>query len=209
MTTRPKQGLIGAVVLVGGLAWSYNYLKRVGAICFCHLKESYYRRGEIPPPSTGMLVQTMKTFLFAATLPITFPFILYRLFRGDWRGYQNFDPFGSFGGYQQDPRYQQYSTTRQNSGYGRRMEWQYVPGFGWRYVETQYGPEQQGQDNQSYYEDFEDFFENARREYTKQQQQQQQQRSYEDIFSNRSGMSRQEAYRVLGLQLELGAGIED
>lgn len=101
----------------------------------------------------------MKTFLFAATLPITFPFILYRLFRGDWRGYQNFDPFGSFGGYQQDPRYQQYSTTRQNSGYGRRMEWQYVPGFGWRYVETQYGPDQQGQDNQSYYEDFEDFFE--------------------------------------------------
>lgn len=72
-------------------------------------------------------------------------------------------------------------------------------------METQYGPEQQGQDNQSYYEDFEDFFENARREYTKQQQQQQQQqRSYEDIFSNRSGMSRQEAYRVLGIAVGVG-----
>lgn len=29
MTTPPKQGLIGAVFLIGGLAWSYNYLKRV------------------------------------------------------------------------------------------------------------------------------------------------------------------------------------
>ena len=206
MTTRPKQGLIGAVVLVGGLAWSYNYLKRVQTIHFCHSKESYYRRGEIPPPSSGLLAQTMKTFLFAATLPITFPFFLYKLIKGDWRSFQNFDPFGSFGGFQQDPRYQQYSTTRQNNGYGKRMEWQYVPGFGWRYVEVEYGPEQQGQTNQTYYEDFEDFFENARREYTKQQQQQQQQQwNYDDMFGNRSGMSRQEAYKVLGLQWGLCA----
>ena len=29
MTTPPRKGLFGAVVLIGGLAWSYNYLKRV------------------------------------------------------------------------------------------------------------------------------------------------------------------------------------
>ena len=88
------------------------------------------------------------------------------------------------------------------------MEWQYVPGFGWRYVEVEYGPDgpsqnsQNSQNSQTYYEDFEDFFENARREYTRQQQQQQQQQqwNYDDMFGNRSGMSRQEAYKVLGLQ---------
>ena len=54
--------------------------------------------------------------------------------------------------------------------------------------------------------DFEDFFENAQRQqqqqyqYHQQQQQQQQSWSYEDLFGNRSGMTRQEAYRVLGLQ---------
>ena len=37
-------------------------------------------------------------------------------------------------------------------------------------------------------------------EFQAQQQQQQQQWNYDDMFGNRSGMSRQEAYKVLGLQ---------
>lgn len=26
-------------------------------------------------------------------------------------------------------------------GYGKRMEWQHIPGFGWQYVEVEYGPD--------------------------------------------------------------------
>lgn len=80
------------------------------------------------------------------------------------------------------------------------MEWQHIPGFGWRYVEVEYGPQDRTYGNNSnYYEDFEDFFENAQR----QQQHQQQSWNYEDIFGNRSGMSKQEAYKILGIQFGL------
>lgn len=170
----------------------------------------------MPPPSSGLLAQTVKTFVLAAALPITLPVMLYKAIKGKPSA-DPFDPFNMFNssnGYygQQDPRYQQGYTNENpyyqqnyqdsNRGYGKRMEWQYIPGFGWRYVEVEYGPDNGYANGSNYYEDFEDFFENARRQ-QQQQQQQQQSWNYEDIFGNRSGMSRQEAYKILGLQYSL------
>lgn len=66
----------------------------------------------------------------------------------------------------------------------------------WAYVTNR---NQGNQNYDNFYQDFEDFFENAQRQYN-QQQQQQQSWNYEDIFGTRTGMSRQEAYKVLGLQ---------
>ena len=96
------------------------------------------------------------------------------------------------------------------------MVWSYIPGIGWRYVEMDYDSSgntytyefvqhcrhANGDANyHNFYQDFEDFFQNSYNQYNQQQQQQQQQSwSYDDIFGNRSGMSRQEAYQVLGLQ---------
>ena len=70
----------------------------------------------------------------------------------------------------------------------------------WMEITNRNGQGQQTYDN--FYQDFEDFFENAQRQYG-QQQQQQQSWSYDDIFGTRTGMSRQEAYKVLGLQYEI------
>ena len=147
--------------------------------------------------------------------------MLYKFIKGDTRPFTNFDPSsnGYYNSqqnsyqnynqsYNQNPYQNSYQQSYQsnNRGYGRRMTWQYVPGFGWRYVEEEYGPQGQNTTNSNYnnfYEDFEDFFENAQRQqqqYQYNQQQQQQSWSYEDLFGNRSGMTRQEAYRVLGLQ---------
>ncbi|KAK8815696.1 hypothetical protein WA538_004821, partial [Blastocystis sp. DL] len=196
-TTPPKQGIIGAIFLIGGLSWSYSYLKR----------ESYIRRGMMPPPSTGLLGATLKTFLFAATLPITFPYFIYKMVKGEL----NMDPYGSRGGPYTNTQNSQetsreYSRTENPGGYGRRMVWSYIPGIGWRYVEMDYDSNGNTQTNgdanyHNFYQDFEDFFQNSY-QYQQQQQQQQQQQSwnYDDIFGNRSGMSRQEAYKVLGLQ---------
>ena len=44
----------------------------------------------MPPPSQGLLATTMKTFLVAATLPITFPYFIYKMIKGDLR-FDNFD----------------------------------------------------------------------------------------------------------------------
>ena len=89
-TTPPKQGIIGAIFLIGGLSWSYSYLKRVHFFQCLDLQESYIRRGMMPPPSQGLLATTMKTFLVAATLPITFPYFIYKMIKGDLR-FDNFD----------------------------------------------------------------------------------------------------------------------
>ena len=48
----------------------------------------------MPPPSTGLIGATLKTFLFAATLPITFPYFIYKMVKGEL----NMDPFSSMGG---------------------------------------------------------------------------------------------------------------
>ena len=62
---------------------------------------------------------------------------------------------------------------------------------------------------EQFYQNFEDFFKNSQEQYNnyqrqRQQQQQQQQQqgwSYEDFFNGgKSGMTRQEAYKILGLK---------
>ena len=62
----------------------------------------------------------------------------------------------------------------------------------------------QQRQQQQFYEDFEDFFKNAQYQY--QNQNQKQGWNYEDVFNGgRTGMSRQEAYKVLGLKYLLSA----
>ena len=159
----------------------------------------------IPPRSSGLLGQTLKTFVFAATLPLTIPYFVYKFIRGDLSFLNKWDPFdfkkNNQQYYYQDPRYDNYhyddSQYQDNRGYGRRMEWRHIPGFGWQYVEVEYGPrDHYYENNYTHYEDFEDFFRSSQQ----QQQQQQQSWNYEDIFGTQSGMTRQEAYKILGLQ---------
>lgn len=161
------------------------------------------RNGMIPPPSSGLFGQTLKTFIFAATLPITLPIALYKFIKGDVGFFNKWDPFDFNKNqqqyYYQDRHYEQpYENTQyqSNQGYGRRMEWRHIPGFGWQYVEVEYGPRDNFYESSHFYEDFEDFFQNSQQ----QQQQQQQSWNYEDIFGNHTGMTKQEAYKVLGLQ---------
>ena len=187
----------------------------------------------MPPPSSNFLGQTFKTFLFAATLPITLPIMMYKFIKGDMSFLNKIDPFnfGNFSNYQdprsqqsyyQDPRgqqsyYQEYHYQQPNNSYGKRMEWIHIPGMGWQYVEVEVDDGRNQEQYSRFYEDFEDFFENSRRQqyqdyhhqqqqqyqqYHQQQQQQQQQWNYEDIFGTRTGMSRQEALRVLGLKYD-------
>lgn len=52
----------------------------------------------MPPPSQGILGPMVKTFLFAAALPITLPIFLYKLAKGDFKR-MNSDPFQGFGGF--------------------------------------------------------------------------------------------------------------
>lgn len=104
----------------------------------------------MPPPSGGFLSDFVKSFLFAVTLPISLPYFLYKLVKGDLQNYQSQEWFRDNGSgnpnYQNYQSYQSYQSNayqdyQSNRDYGRRMEWTYVPGFGWRYSEVNYGPQ--------------------------------------------------------------------
>ena len=52
----------------------------------------------MPPPSQGIIGPMVKTFLFAATLPVTLPILIYKYIKGDFKRV-NSDPFGGFNGF--------------------------------------------------------------------------------------------------------------
>ena len=119
---------------------------------------SYYQRGMVPPPPEPFLVVVGKAFIFLMTLPFSLPMMLMRLrerfsknsqsqywnpFGGeqeqDYQNYQNYQDRQNHQNYQDGA---QYSSNSSNQGYGKRMVWTYVPGFGWRYTEVNFGPEE-------------------------------------------------------------------
>ena len=44
-TTPPKQGIIGAIFLIGGLSWSYSYLRRVRELCLVNCRKAIFVGG--------------------------------------------------------------------------------------------------------------------------------------------------------------------
>ena len=66
-----------------------------------------------------------------------------------YQGYQNYQDYQNYQNSQDNQSYQNYQNGSQtnsnssNQGYGKRMVWTYVPGYGWRYAEVHFGPEEE------------------------------------------------------------------
>lgn len=57
----------------------------------------------------------------------------------NYQNYQNSQNYGNYGNNQNDSKT---NSGNSNQGYGKRMVWTYVPGYGWRYCEVRFNPEE-------------------------------------------------------------------
>ena len=222
MTTPPRKGLFGAVVLIGGLAWSYNYLKRVYFIpnmliyrkvifaeewCLLlqvvfsltlwnrfylqllylyHSRISYinWSRGIFKTinhrSGLGIMEVGTRTIRTIRTIRAIRPMHIKTINQIEttddaWSGHMFPASAGGTARWTT-------ALSRDRTSSAMTMMWC-----------------SSSQQRQQFYEDFEDFFKNAQYQY--QDQSQRQGWNYEDVFNGgRTGMSRQEAYRVLGLK---------
>lgn len=123
----------------------------------------------VPPPPESFLSLVGKFLMFLTTLPVTLPMMFMRLrdrfsqnsqsqywnppgggqgYQG-YQGYQDYQDYQTYQNSQDNQSYQNYQNGSQtnsnssNQGYGKRMVWTYVPGYGWRYAEVHFGPEEE------------------------------------------------------------------